>query len=81
MGEHDFTRCQSDHCVYFRKIENGNFHILLLYVDDMLVARSNMQDIKELKGDLENTFAMKDLGKAKQILGMRIFRDKKKSYT
>jgi len=48
-----------------------------LYVDDRLVARSNMHEINVLKRKLENSFAMKDLGVAKQILGMRIIKDKK----
>ena len=43
----------------------------------MLVARSNMHDINVLKIKLANSFAMNDLGVVKQILGMRITRDKK----
>jgi hypothetical protein len=77
MTEQGYSRCHSDHCVYFKKLENGSFIILLLYVDDMLVAGSNMQDINVLKKKLANSFAMKDLGVAKKILGMRITRDKK----
>ena len=50
---------------------------MLLYVDDMLVPGSNMQDINVLKKKLDNSFAMKDLGVAKKILGMRITRDMK----
>ena len=46
-------------------------------MDDIFVAGSNMQDINVLKRKLANSFAMKDLGAAKQILGMRITRDKK----
>ena len=37
-----------------------------------------MQDINVLKRKLAKSFAIKDLGAAKQILGMRITRDKKK---
>jgi hypothetical protein len=48
-----------------------------LYVDDKLVARSNMQDINVLKKKLSNSFPMKDLGAANKILGMGITRDKK----
>jgi hypothetical protein len=77
MTEQGYSRCHSDHCVYFKKLENGSFIILLLYVDDMLVAGSNMQDINVLKKKLANSFAMKDLGAAKKILGMRITRDRK----
>ena len=56
---------------------DGSYIILLLYVDDMLVACSNMQEINVLKRKLVNSFTMKDLGAAKQILGMRITRDRK----
>jgi hypothetical protein len=77
MTEQGYSRCHSDHCVYFKKLKNGSFMILLLYVDDMLVAGSNMQDINVLKKKLANSFAMKDLGAAKKILGMRITRDRK----
>jgi hypothetical protein len=77
MIEQGYSRCHLDHCVYFKKIENGSFIILLLYVDDMLVAGNNMQDINVLKKKLDNSFVMKDLGATKKILGMRITRDKK----
>jgi hypothetical protein len=77
MTEQGYSRCHSDHCVYFKRLENGSYTILLLYVYDMLVAGSNMQDINVLKKKLSNSFAMKDLGVAKKILGMRITRDKK----
>ena len=39
-----------DHCVYFKKLENVIFIILVLYADDMLVARKNMVEIKKVKG-------------------------------
>ena len=77
MSEQGYTRCHSDHCVYMKKQNDGSYIILLLYVDDVLVAGSNLQEINVLKRKLENSFAMKDLGAAKQILGMRITRDGK----
>ena len=77
MTKQDYSRCHFDHWVYFKRLDNGRYIILLLYVDDMLVAGSNMQDINVLKIKLAKSFAMKDLGATKQILGMRITRDKK----
>jgi hypothetical protein len=77
LKEHSYSRCHYDHCVYFKKLENGSYIILLLYVDEILVAESNMKDINVLKKKLANSFAMKDLGAAKKILGMRITRDMK----
>ena len=70
MADQGYIRCHSNHCVYFKKLDGCGYNILLLYVDDMLVARSNMKDIDALKENLVESFAMKDLGATKQILGM-----------
>ena len=77
MFEQGYIRCHSEHCVYLKKKTDGSYIILLLYVDDMLVAGSNMQEINVLKRKLANSFAIKYLGATKQILGMRITRDRK----
>jgi hypothetical protein len=77
MTEQGYIRCHFERCVYFKRLENGSYIILILYVDDMLVARSNMQDINVLKKKLANSFGMKDLGAPKKILGIRIIRDNK----
>ena len=42
----------------------------------MLASGSNMQEINVVKRKLDNSFAMKDLGAVKQILGMRITGDR-----
>ncbi|GKC37860.1 retrovirus-related pol polyprotein from transposon TNT 1-94 [Tanacetum coccineum] len=44
----------------------------------MLVAGSDMVEIKKLKRQLSQEFKMKDLGSARQILGMSIIKDKTK---
>uniref|UniRef100_A0A2N9GIS0 Retrovirus-related Pol polyprotein from transposon TNT 1-94 n=1 Tax=Fagus sylvatica TaxID=28930 RepID=A0A2N9GIS0_FAGSY len=62
-----FTRCQADHCCYVKSFDNS-YIILLLYVDDMLIAGSSIEEINNLKKQLSKQFAMKDLGPAKQIL-------------
>ena len=77
MHEHGYTQCHSNHCVYFKKLDNDTYIILCLYVDDMLVARSNMDHINGLKEQLALSFTMKDLAVAKKILGMKIWRDRK----
>ncbi|CAM8953748.1 unnamed protein product [Rhodiola kirilowii] len=43
----------------------------------MLIAGSSAQEVSKLKKQLSKRFAMKDLGEVKQILGMRIERDRK----
>lgn len=76
MLENKYTRTNSDHCVYIRRF-GENFVILLLYVDDMLILGRDMVVINRLKDELGKFFEMKDLGPAKQILGMQISRDRK----
>ncbi|KAH9670812.1 Integrase catalytic domain-containing protein [Citrus sinensis] len=72
-----FTRSEHDHCVYFRRLTDGAFIYLLLYVDDMLIASKNRDEIERLKKQLASEFEIKDLGDAQRILGMKIRRDKK----
>ena len=49
-----------------------------MYVDDMLIVESSIEEIKNLKRKLSKQFEMKDLKGAKKILGMRITRDRAK---
>ena len=78
MVNNGFSRSSYDNCVYIRWLENGVGIFLLLYVDDMLVASVDRNKIDKLKGQLSREFEMKDLGKAKKILGMQIIRDENK---
>ena len=77
MVGHGYTRTNADHCVYVRKFPNGKFVILLLYVDDMLIVGQDAGVIGNLQKDLFKSFDLKDLGLARQILGMQILHDRK----
>ena len=50
------------------------FYVYMLMI---FVAGSNMDHIKGLKRQLAHAFSMKDLGAAKQILHMKICKDRK----
>jgi hypothetical protein len=77
MVGHGYKKTVADHCVYFRKFDEGNFIILLLSVDDMLIVGQDAKMISNLKKELFKSFDMKGLGPAQQILGMQIIHDKK----
>ena len=77
MHEHAYSRFHSNHCIFFKRLDDESYIILCLYVDNMLVARSNMDHIKRLKCQLEHAFSMKDLGAKKQIPGVKIDRHRK----
>ncbi|RDY02102.1 hypothetical protein CR513_14499, partial [Mucuna pruriens] len=53
-----------------------NFIILLLYVDDMLIVGKSISRVDKLKKQLSESFDMKDMEVAKQILGINIICDK-----
>ena len=79
MVSQGYHRSDTDHCLYTKQeARDGSLLILILYVDDMLIAESNRVDIASLKSKLNNAFDMKDLGEANHILGMRILRDREK---
>lgn len=76
MVKHGYNRSPYDCCVYHSKLEDESFIYLLLYVDDMLIAARDMSAIQKMKKLLSSEFDMKDLGSAKKILGIEIYRDR-----
>jgi len=66
-----------DNCIYI-KIKGSSFIILVLYVDDILLASSDKNLLYETKGFLSSNFDMKDLGDASYVLGIEIHRDRSK---
>nr|GFA46938.1 hypothetical protein [Tanacetum cinerariifolium] len=76
MLSNEFKRSSYDICVYYRSYAPGEYIYLLLYVDDMLIACKSKAEIGTTKSLLKREFDMKDLGEAKKILGMEIFRDR-----
>mgnify|MGYP000621450699 FL=1 len=78
MLEYRFQKTQVDQYVYVKRYDEGYFLILLLYVDDILIVRQDTKRIVSLKKALGKSFAIKELGPAKQILGMHIVWDRTK---
>ncbi|RVW13581.1 Retrovirus-related Pol polyprotein from transposon TNT 1-94 [Vitis vinifera] len=64
-----------DQCIYL-KFSGSKFIILVLYVDDILLASSDVGLLHETKRFLSSKFDMKDLGNASFVLGIQIHRDR-----
>jgi len=75
--EQGYKKTTSNHCVFIKIFFYDDLIILLLYVDDMLIVGKDVSKINRLKKQLGKSFAMKDLGAAKQILEIIIIRDRK----
>jgi hypothetical protein len=72
-----FTENKVDNCIYV-KFKGKDFTILVLYVDDILLASSDKTMLYETKSFLSSNFDMKDLGDASYVLGIEIHRDRTK---
>nr|KYP56393.1 Retrovirus-related Pol polyprotein from transposon TNT 1-94 [Cajanus cajan]KYP56397.1 Retrovirus-related Pol polyprotein from transposon TNT 1-94 [Cajanus cajan] len=74
ITSYDFEENTIDDCVY-HKFSESKYIFLVLYVDDILLARSDIGLLHETKRFLANNFEMKDLGEVSFILGIKILRD------
>ena len=75
MTKSGLCKAEKDPCCYFKKYTDS-YVFLMLYVDDTLMSGSSMREINNLKTRLSVAIEMKDLGPTKQILGMKISRDR-----
>ena len=67
-----FKENEEDNCIYAK--------FLILYVDDMLLASSDVGLLQETKKLLSSNFDMKDLGEASYVLGIEIHQDRKMEF-
>ena len=68
-----FIRSEEDHSLY---IHETRALIILLYVDDMVLAASSRESINWVKAALEKHFDMTDLGELKMFIGVEITRNR-----
>ncbi|KAG7479129.1 Retrovirus-related Pol poly from transposon TNT 1-94 [Solea senegalensis] len=69
LTENGFVQNDADHCVYNRESENEKV-ILLVWVDDLIIAASNNTLLSDVKEMLKRRFKMKDMGPLKHFLGI-----------
>ena len=65
LTEDGFTQNPADHCVYAKESNDGKV-IIIIWVDDLIVAASNRDTEKRVR----EKFKMKDLGRLKYFLGI-----------
>ena len=67
-----FSKSDEDHYLFTKTAQDGSPVFLIIYVDDMLLSGRHTGELTELVRKLQLKFAMKDLGPARHILGMKI---------
>lgn len=68
---HNFVQSKNDYSL-FTKRTIDSIIIILIYVDDLLIAGSNPIDIQSTKSFLDSQFHMKDLGPVRYFLGLEV---------
>ena len=72
-----FSQNLDEPCVY-KKVSGSTVTFLVLYVDDILLIGNDVGVMSSIKIWLSSYFAMKDLGEASYVLGIKLFRGRKK---
>ncbi|GKD94630.1 retrotransposon protein, putative, ty1-copia subclass [Tanacetum coccineum] len=75
IKRYGFTQNPNQPYVY-KKASGSIIVFLILYVDDILLMGNNIPMLQDVKSWLGKCFAMKDLGEAAYILGIKIYRDR-----
>ncbi len=70
-----FTRCKSDPCVYIRIMPDGEYTILLIYVDDGMAASNRPNILIDILNHLRKHFQVRSLP-PNRFVGLDITRDR-----
>jgi len=71
-----YTQSMNDYSLFINSSE-GSFTTLLVYVDDIILAGIDKEEIDRVKEALNKTFKIKDLGDLRYFLGFEVARSKK----
>lgn len=75
ISSYDFIENVVDRCIYL-KVNESQFIFLFLYVDDILLANSDLTLLSENKHYLFNNFDMKYMGEPSYAIGIEVHRDR-----
>ncbi|XP_070675610.1 uncharacterized mitochondrial protein AtMg00810-like [Malus domestica] len=71
LNKAGFVRSNVDSSLFIRNGSSGK-HVVLIYVDDLIITGDNESEIDALKRSLHYTFSIKDLGRLKYFLGIEM---------
>jgi hypothetical protein len=75
-----FHVSDADPCVFTRMSKGDQLEIVSVYVDDLIIIAETLEDIRQIKQSLSQTFKMKDLGELHYCLGMNVHIDENGIY-
>lgn len=71
--ENGYTRCKSDPCFfYLRPVDSNDYILIVIHVDDFVVAKTNQDMINDLITNLEKTYVVSTTESVNHFLGINI---------
>ena len=71
----EFDQNIDEPCVY-KKVDEDSITFVVLYLDDILLIRNDVEIMSSIKVWLSKYFRMKDLGEVSYVLGIKLLRDR-----
>jgi len=69
--QQNYTQASSDHSLFIKQTDIS-FTIILVYVDDVILAGNSITEFTTMKSILHDKFKIKDLGQLKYFLGLEV---------
>ena len=67
-----YAQSNGDNSLFYEHTPNGKTTILVIYVDDIIITGSDMEERIRLEQSLMNEFSIKNLGRMKYFLGIEV---------
>ena len=71
-----FTQCEVDQAIFFKREMNGDLTIVVVHVDDCIIAASTLALVVDLKRRVGEHVEVTDLGELHWLLGIEVKRDR-----
>lgn len=75
MGRMGMVQSKADPCLFIKDVEGERVY-LVVYVDDLLLMARKQEHLDDMKRDIMNVFASRDIGPPTYFLGLHVDHDK-----
>ena len=67
-----YHQARGNHTLFIKHSVTGTITVLLIYIDEILITRGDVEEVHRLTKALSRQFEMKELGQLKYFLGIEV---------
>lgn len=71
-----FTQCEVDQAIFFKRETNGDLMIMVIHVDDCMIAESMLALVADVKKQMSEHVKITNSGELHWLLGIEVRRNK-----